>query len=129
MINPLGFVIVDKPPGLTSHDCVNRLRKAIGIKRVGHGGTLDPSVTGVLPIAIGSATRLLTYLPGEKSYEGMIQLGKQTNTDDLDGEILSDNHWPKLDKQVIQTCLENFQGQIKQSPPIFSSVHIQGERA
>ena len=65
---PFGFVVIDKPSGVTSHDCVNRLRKIFGIKKVGHGGTLDPSVTGVLPIAIGDATRLIPFLKGSKAY-------------------------------------------------------------
>ncbi|RPF98729.1 MAG: tRNA pseudouridine(55) synthase TruB, partial [Prochlorococcus sp. TMED223] len=64
MTVPFGFVVIDKPAGLTSHDCVSRMRRVFGIKRVGHGGTLDPAVTGVLPIALGHATRLLPYLPG-----------------------------------------------------------------
>ena len=88
MEKPFGFVVIDKPAGLTSHDCVNRLRKVFGIKKIGHSGTLDPSVTGVLPIAIGNATRLISYLEGTKSYTGIIQLGKTTNTDDLQGEII-----------------------------------------
>ena len=75
MEKPFGFVVVDKPAGLTSHDCVNRLRKVFGIKKIGHSGTLDPSVTGVLPIAIGNATRLISYLQGSKAYTGIIQLG------------------------------------------------------
>ena len=64
MQGPFGFIVIDKPEGLTSHACVNRLRIIFGIKRIGHGGTLDPAVTGVLPIALGNATRLLPYLPG-----------------------------------------------------------------
>ena len=80
---PFGFVVIDKPAGLTSHDCVNRLRKVFGIKKIGHSGTLDPSVTGVLPIAIGDATRLISYLQGSKAYTGIIQLGTTTNTDDM----------------------------------------------
>lgn len=87
---PLGFAVIDKPAGLTSHACVARIRRLLGIRRVGHGGTLDPAVTGVLPIAVGQATRLLPYLPGDKTYRGVIQLGITTNTDDLEGEISSD---------------------------------------
>ena len=80
MEKPFGFVVIDKPSGLTSHDCVNRLRKVFGIKKIGHSGTLDPAVTGVLPIAIGDATRLISYLQGSKAYTGIIQLGATTNT-------------------------------------------------
>ena len=85
---PFGFVVIDKPAGLTSHACVGRLRRCYGLRRIGHGGTLDPAVTGVLPIALGPATRLLPYLPGDKTYRGQIQLGTTTNTDDVQGEPL-----------------------------------------
>ncbi|WP_036903527.1 MULTISPECIES: tRNA pseudouridine(55) synthase TruB [Prochlorococcus] len=129
MENPFGFVVIDKPAGITSHDCVSRLRKVYGIKKVGHGGTLDPRVTGVLPIAIGNATRLLPYLKTSKRYQGKIQFGQQSNTDDLDGEIISNQSWPQLSEQSINCFLDNFRGDIKQSPPLFSSIHINGERA
>ncbi len=129
MENPFGFVIIDKPSGLTSHDCVNRLRHVFGIKRIGHGGTLDPAVTGVLPIAIGHATRLLPYLPGDKIYRGVIQLGKQTNTDDLEGVLIASKELPKLETKNIEEYLHHFRGVIKQCPPQFSSVHSNGLRA
>ncbi len=129
MEKPFGFVVIDKPAGLTSHDCVNRLRKVFGIKKIGHSGTLDPSVTGVLPIAIGDATRLISYLQGSKAYKGIIQLGKTTNTDDLQGEIINSGIWPLISENDINSLLENFRGEILQKPPIFSSVHIKGERA
>ena len=72
-------MVIDKPEGLTSHDCVKELRRIFGIKRIGHGGTLDPSVTGVLPIAIGNATRLIPYLKKSKTYIGTVELGIKTN--------------------------------------------------
>ena len=103
-----GFLVLDKPIGLTSHDCVRRLRHVFGMKRIGHGGTLDPAVSGVLPIAIGQATRLLQYLPGTKTYRGVIQLGKITRTDDLEGEIISNKAWPELDNDSLETCLNHF---------------------
>ncbi len=124
-----GFVVIDKPAGLTSHDCVNRLRKVFGIKKIGHSGTLDPSVTGVLPIAIGNATRLISYLQGSKGYTGIIQLGATTNTDDMQGKIIESRDWPLISENDINSLLENFRGEILQKPPIFSSVHIKGERA
>jgi len=127
--NPFGFVVIDKPSGLTSHDCVNRLRKTFGIKKVGHGGTLDPSVTGVLPIAIGNATRLITYLEGSKAYTGIIQLGANTTTDDMQGEVIQSKSWPIISKNNFNILLDNFRGEILQKPPLFSSVHFQGERA
>ncbi len=124
-----GFLVINKPRGLTSHDCVSRVRKALGIKRVGHGGTLDPEVTGVLPIAVGKATRLLPFLPTEKSYLGTIQLGLQTTTDDLQGEVLFQKDWPKISTDEVDAYLDTFRGSIQQIPPQFSSVHINGKRA
>tara|TARA_Y100001968_G_scaffold303756_1_gene318186 strand:+ start:2001 stop:2918 length:918 start_codon:yes stop_codon:yes gene_type:complete len=126
---PFGFVVIDKPSGLTSHDCVSRLRKVFDIKKVGHGGTLDPSVTGVLPIAIGDATRLISYLEGSKAYAGVIQLGSSTNTDDMQGEVIRTKSWPLISKKNLNNLLDHFRGEILQKPPIFSSVHIKGERA
>ena len=128
-ISPFGFVIIDKPQGLTSHDCVKEARRLYGIKRVGHGGTLDPAVTGVLPIALGHATRLLPYLPSDKTYTGIIQLGKRTTSDDLHGEIISNQPWPNLERAALENYLDEFRGQLQQSPPQISSVHIKGERA
>lgn len=129
MTNPFGFLIIDKPTGLTSHDCVKEIRKRFHIKRVGHGGTLDPAVTGVLPIAIGNATRLLPYLKQEKEYRAIIQLGEDRTTDDIEGEILNQKAWPNLQPNIIDKSLDQFRGTIFQQPPRFSSVHIQGERA
>jgi len=126
---PFGFVVIDKPAGLTSHDCVNRLRRVFGLKKVGHGGTLDPSVTGVLPIAIGNATRLISYLQGSKAYTGIIQLGVNTNTDDMQGEVIQSKNWPIISKNSLNNILDNFRGEILQKPPIFSSVHFKGERS
>lgn len=129
MSGPFGFVVIDKPAGLTSHDCVSRLRRSYGLRRVGHGGTLDPAVTGVLPIALGQATRLLPYLPGEKTYRGVLQLGTITSSDDLDGEILSKAAWPLLNGSELNQELDRFRGDIEQRPPQVSAVHVNGERA
>ena len=129
MKKPFGFVVIDKPAGLTSHDCVNRLRKVFGIKKVGHGGTLDPSVTGVLPIAIGDATRLISYLEGSKAYTGIIKLGASTTTDDIHGEIIQSKSCPLISEKNLNKLLDNFRGEIIQRPPRFSSVHVKGERA
>ena len=106
MEKPFGFVVIDKPSGLTSHDCVNRLRKVFGLKKIGHTGTLDPAVTGVLPIAIGDATRLISYLQGSKAYTGIIQLGATTNTDDMQGEIIESKAWPLITQNDINYLLE-----------------------
>ena len=129
MTVPFGFVVIDTPAGLTSHDCVSRMRRVVGIKRVGHGGTLDPAVTGVLPIALGHATRLLPYLPGAKSYRGSIQLGQRTSSDDQQGDLISKQAWPELNTAEIEAYLEPFRGRIQQRPPQVSAVHVQGERA
>ncbi len=129
MKKPFGFVVIDKPVGLTSHDCVNRLRKVYGIRKIGHGGTLDPLVTGVLPVAIGDATRLISYLKGSKAYTGIIQLGASTTTDDIQGNIINSKKWPLLSKNHLNNLLNDFRGQLLQKPPIFSSVHFKGERA
>ena len=129
MTEPFGFLAIDKPKGVTSHDCVKEIRKIFNIKRVGHGGTLDPNVTGVLPIAIGCATRLLPYFPGEKTYVGSIQLGTTTTTDDLKGEVLSQKKWPLITEYILNKYLDRFRGKIQQKPPRISSVHIKGERA
>lgn len=83
-----GFLNLNKPQDFTSHDCVAKLRKILKTKKIGHGGTLDPSATGVLPIAIGKATRLLQFLPTEKAYEAKIKFGIVTTTDDLEGDII-----------------------------------------
>ena len=126
---PLGFVVIDKPSGLTSHDCVSRMRRVLQTKRVGHGGTLDPAVTGVLPIAVGQATRLLPYLPGEKTYRGVIQLGTSTSTDDRQGEVVALQDWPRLSLEEMDQALNPFRGGIEQCPPQVSAVHVNGERA
>ena len=129
MIIPFGFLALDKPEGITSHDCIKQLRKIYGIKRIGHGGTLDPAVTGVLPIAIGKATRLLQFLPADKAYKGIIQLGTTTKSDDITGEIISETSWPELEKETLEKYFEHFRGELRQFPPQISSIHFKGERA
>jgi tRNA pseudouridine55 synthase len=127
---PFGFLVLDKPAGLSSHGCVSRVRRAYGLKRVGHGGTLDPAVTGVLPIALGPATRLLPYLSGDKAYRGIVQLGLNTSTDDLEGEVLQRTPLPAdLDQQRVEAALAAFRGPINQVPPQVSAVHVEGVRA
>jgi tRNA pseudouridine55 synthase len=126
---PCGFLVLDKPAGITSHGCVSQVRRAYGLRRVGHGGTLDPAVTGVLPIAVGSATRLLPYLEGDKAYRGVVQLGVITSTDDLAGETLERQAVPALTAPELEQALEAFRGAIQQRPPQVSAVHVAGERA
>jgi tRNA pseudouridine55 synthase len=124
-----GFLVINKDKGCTSHDCVKQIRKLLNIKKVGHTGTLDPEVIGTLPIAIGSATRFIQYLPQGKTYIGLIKLGIRTNTDDIQGEIISQKSWPKISHEKLDQYLNSFRGIIKQVPPQVSSVHINGERA
>ena len=121
--------MLDKPAGLSSHACVARVRRAYGLRRVGHVGTLDPAVTGVLPIALGPATRLLPYLSGDKAYRGVIRLGITTSSDDLEGEPLEQRPVPQLDSADLERALEPFRGAIQQRPPQISAVHVDGERA
>jgi len=126
---PCGFLVLDKPAGLSSHACVSKVRRAYGLKRVGHGGTLDPAVTGVLPIALGQATRLLPYLSGDKAYRGVVRLGLRTSSDDLEGERLAEQPVPELDDAALERALAGFRGAILQRPPQVSAVHVAGERA
>jgi len=124
-----GFLVINKDKGCTSHDCVKQIRKLLNTKKVGHTGTLDPEVIGTLPIAIGSATRFIQYLPQGKTYIGKIKLGIRTNTDDIQGEIISQKSWPKISDEKLDQYLNRFRGIIKQIPPKVSSVHVNGERA
>ncbi len=121
--------MIDKPAGPTSHGCVAAVRRAYGLKRVGHGGTLDPAVTGVLPIALGPATRLLPYLRGDKLYRAVVQLGVRTSSDDLEGDVLERRSPPALDTGALEEALAGFRGEILQRPPAVSAVHVGGERA
>jgi tRNA pseudouridine55 synthase len=124
-----GFLNLSKTLGITSHDCVAQVRRCLRLKRVGHGGTLDPLAAGVLPIAIGRATRLLDFLPKTKRYRATIRFGLRTSTDDLGGDVLVQKPVSNLALTEIQKVLCEFIGVISQTPPAFSAVHIQGQRA
>ena len=108
---------------------MKKIKRIFNIKKVGHTGTLDPQVTGVLPLALGSATRFIQYLPQEKSYRGIIQLGIKTTTDDIHGEIMKQKDVPNLTFDDLDDSLNSFRGIIQQIPPQVSSVHVNGERA
>ena len=123
-----GFLNLNKPAGFTSHDCVAKVRRLLRIKKVGHGGTLDPAATGVLPIAIGKATRLLQYMEEDKGYHATIRLGIKTTTDDLEGEIIASQSASDLTLDKILPLLSQFQGKIKQTPPMYSAIQVQGKR-
>jgi len=126
----LGFLNLNKSPGFTSHDCVAKVRRLLQMKQVGHGGTLDPDATGVLPIALGRATRLLQFLPTDKAYHGTIKLGMTTTTDDLAGEIISRHpvNSTQLDLTTINQALLQFHGKIDQIPPKYSAIQVEGKR-
>lgn len=122
-----GIINVNKPKGFTSHDVVSKLRKILNMKQIGHTGTLDPMATGVLPIAIGKATKVIQYLEGGKSYKAFIKLGIKTDTFDTEGQILETN--PVIfDIEKIKVALDEFKGDIIQKPPMYSAVHYKGKR-
>ena len=123
-----GFINLNKPYNWTSHDCVAKVRKLLRIKRVGHAGTLDPAATGVLPIAVGKATRLLQYLPTGKAYHATVRFGIRTTTDDLQGEIIASQPCPDLKLAAIETEIPKFIGQIEQIPPSYSAIQVDGKR-
>lgn len=124
----IGFLNLNKSTGFTSHDCVACVRRILHTKRVGHGGTLDPLATGVLPIAIGSATRLLQFLPTPKIYRATVRLGVATNTDDLEGEVIQTCPGASIAREQIEEALKAFQGQIQQVPPMYSAIQRNGKR-
>jgi tRNA pseudouridine55 synthase len=123
-----GFLNLNKPIGFTSHDCVAKLRRILGTKKIGHAGTLDPAASGVLPVAIGRATRLLQYLPGDKAYKARIRFGVTTDSDDLDGNILTQTPAAQLTEDQIIPLLPQFQGTIDQIPPSYSAIQVDGKR-
>lgn len=124
-----GWLIIDKPPGLTSTDVVNRVRRAFDAQKAGHGGTLDPLATGVLPIAFGAATKTVPYvMDGTKLYRFTLRFGEARDTDDADGKVTATSDARPTDEQIL-AALPQFRGDIMQVPPAFSAVKIAGERA
>lgn len=124
-----GWLVVDKPAGMTSTSVVNKVRWALDAKKAGHAGTLDPDATGVLAIALGEATKTVPYITDAlKAYEFTIRLGQATNTDDADGEVIARSDL-RPDETAIKAALGAFIGDIEQVPPQFSAVKIDGERA
>ncbi|MCO5297330.1 MAG: tRNA pseudouridine(55) synthase TruB [Fimbriimonadaceae bacterium] len=124
----LGILLIDKPLGITSHDVVNTVRRRFGTRRVGHAGTLDPLGTGLLVVAVGPATRFLQYLPLEpKEYDAHVTFGRATNTQDAEGEIVSEAPVPEELEQRLVEVLPNFVGAIRQLPPMFSAVKKAGK--
>jgi tRNA pseudouridine55 synthase len=130
MSNPSGFLVIDKPAGITSHDVVAKIRKRFATKRVGHAGTLDPMATGVLVLGVGIATKLLQFIvAGIKRYEATIRLGVKTTTDDQEGEIVSQVDANHLSDQEIKSALTKFVGLIQQVPSSVSAIKVDGKRA
>jgi tRNA pseudouridine55 synthase len=127
---PDGALVVDKPSGPTSHDVVDRVRKALGTRRVGHTGTLDPFASGVLPICLGKATRLARFLSqGDKSYRATLLLGFATRTDDLTGEPLGAPSEVQVTPEALDEACRRLRGPIRQVPPAYSAKRIGGRRA
>ena len=128
--NPVhGWVILDKPEELSSSRAVGIVRRVFNAAKAGHGGTLDPLATGILPIALGEATKTVSFaMHGAKSYEFTLQFGSQTSTDDREGEVIatSDN---RPERAAIEAALPGFTGEIDQRPPIFSAIKVDGRRA
>ncbi|MDG0812466.1 tRNA pseudouridine(55) synthase TruB [Cohnella rhizosphaerae] len=124
-----GVLAVWKPAGWTSHDVVAKARRILGVKRIGHTGTLDPAVTGVLPICIGRATRMVEYLQElPKTYEATIRFGIATDTEDLTGEVLETRDAGELSEGAIKEAILSFAGDIMQVPPMVSALKVDGKR-
>lgn len=123
-----GIIVIDKPQGLTSFDIVRKVRRLCKTRRVGHAGTLDPLATGVLPVAVGWATRLVEYMmEGEKTYQATLKLGAVTDTQDSEGEILDERDWQHVDRAAVDSAIDDFRGAIKQLPPMFSALKKDGQ--
>tara|TARA_B110000037_G_scaffold187068_1_gene217426 strand:+ start:379 stop:1101 length:723 start_codon:yes stop_codon:yes gene_type:complete len=123
-----GVLLIDKPSGMTSHDVVDKVRRKLKMKRIGHAGTLDPAATGLLIILVGKATKLSQYLMSlGKVYSGTIKLGETTNTQDADGEVMMTRPVPELDEAKVKEFLDSFIGDQYQIPPMFSAIKINGQ--
>ena len=122
-----GFLNVYKPVGKTSHDVVAYFRRILKIKQIGHTGTLDPFAEGVLPICIGKSTKLIEYLPDDKSYTAFVQFGKSTETYDTEGKIVFESG-KKVSKEDVEHALNKFKGEIEQLPPMYSAIKVNGKK-
>ena len=124
-----GVLIVDKTEGPTSHDVVTLARRALGVSRIGHTGTLDPMATGVLPLVVGRATRLAQFLTAsDKSYEATVAFGRSTDTHDASGKIVTTSD-RRPTREALAAAIEKFRGTFEQTPPVFSAKNIDGERS
>jgi len=123
-----GVLVVDKPDGITSMDVVRTVKRRFTVKKAGHLGTLDPFATGVLPVILNEATKLVPFLEEEsKEYEATLKLGEETSTDDPTGEILLRGSWDHVTSEMIECAFKPFVGPIEQVPPMFSAVKVQGK--
>lgn len=131
MSSPSGVLLLDKPPGPTSHDLVRHIRKVARVRRVGHAGTLDPFASGLLLLLLGSSTRLAEYFVGmDKAYEAIVRLGVETTSGDPEGEVLAqDETWEDLTAADVERGLEGLRGRILQTPPVYSAKKVDGEAA
>lgn len=126
MIN--GFVVIDKPAGITSHDVVSRVRRILGTRKVGHTGTLDPFATGVLPVAVNDGTKAIPFLDeGSKTYEALLRLGVATDTLDMTGTIISESDPYHITCEQFVSSLAGFTGVISQIPPMYSAIKQNGQ--
>ena len=123
-----GFLNINKPEGITSHTVISKLRKKLNIKRIGHSGTLDPFASGVLPVAVSNATRLIRFLPETKAYEAVIDLRFTTDTDDLTGEELERINSEDLQLEDLKAKLALMKGSFKQIPPLYSAIKVNGKK-
>lgn len=125
-----GILALYKPKGMTSHDCVCKLRKMLRMKKIGHTGTLDPDVDGVLPICLGKATKVAEFITDAgKAYEGEVTLGFSTTTEDTSGDVVATKKIEKqLSRSEIEAVLQSFLGTIEQTPPMYSAVRVKGKR-
>jgi len=124
-----GILLINKPINLTSHDVINKLRRKLKIKRIGHAGTLDPFASGVLVVGVGQGTKCLQFLEIlDKEYLGVIKLGIKTNTGDLTGEVIETKEVNELDENQINDVLTSFIGEQEQIPPMFSALKVEGKK-
>jgi tRNA pseudouridine55 synthase len=129
-VNPTGVLLVDKPGGATSHDVVARARRALGTRKVGHAGTLDPMATGLLILGVGSSTRLLTFLVGlGKRYRATIRLGVATDTDDAEGTVTASTDAAAIERTRIDEQVAALTGELSQVPSTYSAVKVEGRRS
>lgn len=123
-----GFLVIDKPAGISSHDVVNRVRRILGTKKVGHTGTLDPFATGLLPIAVGEGTKAIQFLDeGEKGYEAVVRFGLTTDTLDITGTVLQEQDPGGVGQEQLLRAMAALTGKISQVPPMYSAIKQGGQ--